>query len=103
MTENPMSESLLNTPCHSWHVAHGGRMVDFAGWDMPVQYSSIAQEHTAVRRDAGLFDIAHMGRLFFEGPDASRLLDHLLTCDVGGLEIGQIRYGLVTNDNGGIL
>ena len=78
-------------------------MVDFAGWDMPVQYSSIAEEHTAVRTRAGLFDIAHMGRLFFEGPDAERFLNHLLTCDVSALEQGQIRYGLVTNETGGIL
>lgn len=98
-----MPEPLLKTPCHAWHVSHGGRMVDFAGWDMPVQYASIAQEHNAVRTDAGLFDIAHMGRLFFEGPDAGRFLDHLLTCDVAGLEVGQVRYGLVTNENGGIL
>ncbi len=98
-----MSEPLLKTPCHDWHVAHGGRMVDFAGWDMPVQYSSIVQEHIAVRTDAGLFDIAHMGRLFFEGPDAGRFLDHLLTSDVAQLEVGQIRYGLVTNERGGIL
>lgn len=96
-------EPLLKTPCHDWHVAHGGRMVDFAGWDMPVQYSSIADEHKAVRTQAGLFDIAHMGRLFFDGPDAERFLDTLVTCDVAGLGEGQIRYGLVINDDGGIL
>ncbi len=98
-----MTEPLLKTPCHDWHVEHGGRMVDFAGWDMPVQYSSIAEEHKAVRGAAGLFDIAHMGRLFFEGPDAEKFLNHLLTCDVSALEEGQIRYGLVTNEAGGIL
>ena len=97
------TEPLLKTPIHDWHVNHGGRMVDFAGWDMPVQYSSIADEHQAVRTQAGLFDIAHMGRLFFEGPDAERFLNHLLTCDVSALEEGQIRYGLVTNESGGIL
>ena len=98
-----MTTSLLTTPCHSWHVAHGGRMVDFAGWEMPVQYSTIAEEHKAVRTKAGLFDIAHMGRLFFEGPDAGRFLDYLLTCSVSELKEGQIRYGLVTNEAGGIL
>ncbi len=98
-----MSNALLKTPCHAWHVAHGGRMVDFAGWDMPVQYSSIALEHQTVRGLAGLFDIAHMGRLFFTGPDAGRFLNFLLTCDVDSLEVGQIRYGLVANESGGIL
>lgn len=94
---------LLTTPCHAWHVAHHGRMVDFAGWEMPVQYSSIVTEHHAVRTAAGLFDIAHMGRLKFTGPEAVRFLDQLVTNDVAGLEVGQIRYALVTNDAGGIL
>ncbi|MGQ0637301.1 MAG: glycine cleavage system aminomethyltransferase GcvT [Planctomycetaceae bacterium] len=94
---------MLHTPCHAWHVAHGGRMVDFAGWDMPVQYTSIVAEHTAVRTAAGLFDIAHMGRLRFTGPEAAKFLDYLLTNDVAGLEVGQIRYSLVTNEDGGIL
>ncbi|HTI52316.1 MAG TPA: glycine cleavage system aminomethyltransferase GcvT, partial [Planctomycetaceae bacterium] len=94
---------LLQTRCHDWHVAHGGRMVDFAGWEMPVQYTSIVAEHTAVRTACGLFDIAHMGRLRFIGPDAAKFLDHIVTNDVAGLEIGQIRYALVTNDQGGIL
>ncbi|MSR60643.1 MAG: glycine cleavage system aminomethyltransferase GcvT [Planctomycetaceae bacterium] len=93
----------LHTACHAWHVAHHGRMVDFAGWDMPVQYSSIVAEHQAVRTAAGLFDIAHMGRLKFSGPDATKFLDQLVTNDVAGLELGQIRYGLVTNEQGGIL
>jgi len=61
-------------------------MVDFAGWEMPVQYTSIIQEHQAVRRAAGLFDIAHMGRIKFTGPDACRFLDHLLTNDVTKLK-----------------
>jgi aminomethyltransferase len=78
-------------------------MVDFAGWDMPVQYTSIIQEHQAVRQTAGLFDIAHMGRIKFTGPDACRFLDHLLTNDVTKLKPGEIRYALVTNESGGIL
>jgi aminomethyltransferase len=94
---------LLHTACHDWHVAHGGRMVDFAGWEMPVQYTSIVAEHYAVRRAAGLFDIAHMGRLRFTGADAAKFLDHLITNDVSSLAPGQIKYALVTNENGGIL
>ena len=78
-------------------------MVDFAGWQMPVQYTSIIAEHNAVRDAAGLFDIAHMGRLRFSGADACRFLDHIVTNDVTKLNAGQIRYALVTSENGGIL
>ncbi len=95
--------TMLRTACYSWHVQHGGRMVDFAGWEMPIQYKSIIEEHRAVRQAVGLFDIAHMGRLKFTGPDACRLLDHLLTNDVTKLAPGDIRYSLITNDQGGIL
>ncbi|MEX0717000.1 MAG: glycine cleavage system aminomethyltransferase GcvT [Planctomycetaceae bacterium] len=94
---------MLRTACHDWHAAHGGRMVDFAGWQMPVQYTTIVEEHHAVRRAAGLFDIAHMGRLKFSGPDACACLDRLLTNDVTGMEVGRIRYSLVCNERGGIL
>ena len=95
--------TLLRTACHPWHTAHGGRMVDFAGWEMPVQYSSIVAEHKAVRQAAGLFDIAHMGRLKFNGPDAVKFLDHLLTNEVASLKMGQVRYALVCQENGGVL
>ena len=94
---------MQKTPCHDWHVAHHGRMVDFAGWQMPVQYATITDEHHAVRRAAGLFDIAHMGRLRFSGPDAARLLDHVVTADVTSILPGQVRYALATNEQGGIL
>ncbi|MFO1020162.1 MAG: hypothetical protein U0903_05625 [Planctomycetales bacterium] len=99
MSEQP----LKRTPCYAWHVAHGGRMVDFAGWEMPVQYSSIVTEHQAVRRQAGLFDIAHMGRLKFTGPDAANFLNLLVTNNVRDLDVGQIQYALVCNQAGGIL
>lgn len=91
------------TPLHAWHVAHGGRMVDFAGWSMPVQYSTITEEHVAVRTKAGLFDISHMGHLRIGGSDAVELAERLVTCRVATLKPGQIRYGLVTNEAGGIL
>jgi len=91
------------TVFHDWHQAHNGRMVDFAGWSMPVQYSSIVEEHTAVRQRVGLFDISHMGRLEFQGPDAVRFLDHLLTNEVSTLQPGQVRYSLVCREDGGIL
>jgi aminomethyltransferase len=98
-----MDAQLRHTPLYDWHVAHGGRMVDFAGWAMPVQYTSIIEEHLAIRSAVGLADISHMGRLRFEGPGAAVFLAELLTRRVADLELGQIRYSLVTNDAGGIL
>ncbi|MBM3969227.1 MAG: glycine cleavage system aminomethyltransferase GcvT [Planctomycetes bacterium] len=94
---------LLQTPLHDWHAANGGRMVEFGGWHMPVQYLSITQEHHSVRRAAGLFDIAHMGRLRFSGPDSEQFLDHLLTNDVASLKDCQVRYSLICNEAGGVL
>jgi glycine cleavage system T protein (aminomethyltransferase) len=98
-----MTTQLARTPLFAWHVAHGGRMVDFAGWEMPVQYSSITEEHQATRAAIGLFDISHMGRLRFFGPDAARFLDGSVTRRVMDMRPGQVRYGLVCNDRGGIL
>src|SRR5947209_14521585 len=91
------------TPLYDWHVAHGARMVDFAGWDMPVQYTSIVDEHQSVRTAAGLFDISHMGRLWFRGAQALALIQKLYTNNAATLKEGQVRYGLVCNDRGGIL
>ncbi|HTN03211.1 MAG TPA: glycine cleavage system aminomethyltransferase GcvT, partial [Planctomycetaceae bacterium] len=90
-------------PLTDWHAAHGGRMVEFGGWEMPVQYTGIVEEHTAVRTAAGLFDISHMGRLIFQGPGAGEFLNQLVTSRVDNLAVGQIRYGLVCNEQGGIL
>lgn len=78
-------------------------MVDFAGWSMPVQYTSIVSEHQATRTAIGLFDISHMGRLRFDGAGAAAFLDHLLTRRVVGLGAGLIRYSLIVNETGGIL
>jgi aminomethyltransferase len=98
-----MTGSLLRTALANWHSAHGGRMVDFAGWSMPVQYGSIIAEHQATRQAAGLFDVSHMGRLRLDGPGATAFLDRLLTRKVAGMVPGKIRYSLVCNDSGGIL
>src|SRR5205809_3495739 len=92
----------LRTGLYDWHVAHGARMVDFAGWDMPVQYTTIVAEHTAVRSGAGLFDISHMGRLSFGGPDALALIQRVYTNNAATMKDFQVRYGLVCNDRGGI-
>lgn len=94
---------MLRTPLYDWHVSHGGRMVEFGGWEMPVQYTSIVDEHHAVRKSAGLFDISHMGRLAFRGPQAQQFLQHVVTCRVDNLVVDQIRYGLMCRDDGCVL
>ncbi len=98
-----MNEPLATTPLHSWHIEQGARLVDFAGWDMPVQYHSIVEEHLATRRGAGLFDVSHMGRLRLDGAGAARFLDRLLTRRVLDLPLGKIRYSLITNEQGHVL
>jgi len=97
-----MSE-LKSTPLCAFHVAHGGRMVDFAGWEMPVQYKGILAEHLAVRRAAGLFDVSHMGEVDVRGPDAAKFLNHLVTNDVGKLFPGRVLYSPMCYANGGVV
>ena len=94
---------MLNTSLHAWHAAHGAKLVDFAGWHMPVLYTSLVEEHTAVRQRVGLFDVAHMGRLRFNGPEALPFLEQVLTTDCGKLAVGDVKYSLVCQDDGGIL
>ncbi|MBY0460287.1 MAG: glycine cleavage system aminomethyltransferase GcvT [Gemmataceae bacterium] len=93
----------LHTPLYRWHVDHKARMVPFGGWEMPVQYAGIAPEHKAVRSAAGVFDISHMARVDFSGPDALGLLETVFTNSVATMKDGQVRYGLVCNADGGIL
>ena len=93
---------LLHTALHDWHAAHGGRMVEFGGWDMPIQYSTIIEEHNAVRTAAGMFDVSHMGRLTFIGPDALDLIQHVWSNNAATLKDFQVRYGLLCNEEGGI-
>ncbi len=98
-----MNTTLATTPLTAWHLSHGARTAEFAGYQMPIQYSSIVAEHKATRTAAGLFDISHMGRLRFEGGRADQLLDHLLTRRVTDLQTGMVRYSLMCNEEGGIL
>ena len=93
----------LRTPLFQWHVDNKARIVPFGGWDMPVQYSGIAVEHKAVRTAAGQFDISHMARISFGGPDSLALLEKVFTNSVATMKDMQVRYGLVCKDNGGIL
>jgi aminomethyltransferase len=90
------------TPLYDWHQKAGARMVEFGGWDMPIQYTTIVDEHTAVRNGVGLFDISHMGRLSFGGNDALDLIQHVYTNNAATMKDFQARYGLVCNDQGGV-
>jgi len=93
----------LRTPLYDWHVAKKARIVPFGGWDMPVQYTSILDEHSAVRTAAGLFDVSHMGRLSFGGPDAMALIQKVWTNDASKMKDFQVRYGLICKESGGTL
>ncbi|MFN9915450.1 MAG: glycine cleavage system protein T, partial [Pirellulaceae bacterium] len=90
-----MTRDLQTTPLTNWHRTHGARMAEFAGYEMPIQYSGIVAEHQVTRTAAGVFDISHMGRLRFEGSRAELLLDHLLTRRVTDMVNGQVRYALM--------
>jgi aminomethyltransferase len=94
-------EDLRRTPLYDEHRALGARLVDFAGWEMPVQYEGIKAEHQAVRNHAGLFDVSHMGEAFFRGPDAEEAVQRLVTRDVSRLETGQAGYSAVCYEDGG--
>jgi aminomethyltransferase len=91
------------TPLYDRHVALGARMIPFAGWIMPVQYSGIINEHRTVRNAAGLFDLGHMGQVDVSGPDATAFLQHITTNDVSSLEPSQAHYSLLPNEQGGVV
>ncbi|HEX2852763.1 MAG TPA: glycine cleavage system aminomethyltransferase GcvT [Opitutaceae bacterium] len=97
-----MSE-LKRTPLRDFHAANGARLVDFAGWEMPVQYRSILEEHKAVRRTAGLFDVSHMGEVDVRGPEAGKFLNHLVTNDVAKLFPGRVLYSPMCYASGGVV
>jgi aminomethyltransferase len=95
--------SLKRTPLFAAHQKLGGKLIEFGGWEMPVQYSSIVDEHLAVRRAAGIFDISHMGEISVSGPSAEAFLNHTLTNDVRKLAAGQGQYSLMCNERGGVV
>src|SRR5438067_13585296 len=96
-------QTLRRTPLHDGHVALGARMVPFAGWEMPVQYEGVIPEHRAVRADAGVFDVSHMGEIEVEGPTARDLLQRTLSNDIDKLAAGQAQYTLLTTEAGAII
>jgi aminomethyltransferase len=95
--------TLLRTPLYARHVSLGARMVPFAGYEMPVQYEGVIEEHKAVRLDAGAFDVSHMGELHVDGPTAQTFLQSMLSNDVDRLGDGEAQYTLLTNATGGIV
>ncbi len=102
--QSDATDALLKTPLHDLHIELGARMVPFAGYSMPVQYpSGLVAEHKHTRQAAGLFDISHMGQLRLVGPDAATAFETLMPVDVIGLAPGKQRYGLLLDDEGGIL
>ena len=98
-----MEATLRRTPLFDRHVALGARMVPFAGYEMPVQYEGVIEEHKAVRTDAGAFDVSHMGEIHVDGPTAQAFLQEMLSNDIDRVEDGHAQYTLLTNEFGGIV
>jgi aminomethyltransferase len=99
----PATDALLRTPLYDRHDALGARLVPFAGWEMPVQYEGIRQEHVAVRTAAGVFDVSHMGEIETSGPQAEALLQRLLSNDVSKIAVGGAQYSVLCREDGGVL
>jgi aminomethyltransferase len=95
--------TLVRTPLYERHVEAGARMVPFAGFEMPVQYTGVIEEHRAVRSDCGVFDVSHMGEIHVDGPTAQAFLQGVLSNDVDRLADGEAQYTLLTNEHGGIV
>ena len=96
-----IKDTMKHTSLYQAHLDHQARMVPFGGWEMPLQYAGIRQEHLAVRKTGGLFDISHMGEFLIEGPDSCSFLNQCLTNNVTGLDIGSGQYTLMCNEQGG--
>ncbi|MCM1051996.1 MAG: glycine cleavage system aminomethyltransferase GcvT [Paenibacillus sp.] len=94
-------EEFKRTCLHDRHVAQGAQMVPFGGFDMPIQYEGIVEEHNAVRNACGVFDVSHMGEVLVTGPDAERYVGHIFTNDIREIHAGKILYGMMLNENGG--
>lgn len=98
-----MEENLLKTCLYDKHVALGAKMDPFGGFIMPIQYTSIIDEHNAVRNAAGMFDVSHMGEIFISGPDATRFVNHVFSNNVAGLDAGKILYGMLLHPEGTVV
>lgn len=98
-----MEENLKKTCLYDSHVALGVKMSPFAGFMMPIQYSSITEEHNAVRHAVGMFDVSHMGEIFVSGPDAEKFVNHIFTNEIRGFEPGKVLYGMMLHPDGGVV
>ena len=103
MTETIENQELKKTCLYEHHVALLAKMSPFAGFMMPIQYSSITQEHLAVRTRVGMFDVSHMGEIFVEGPDAEAFVNHIFTNEIRGFGPGKILYGMMCYPDGGVV
>src|SRR6266545_1776789 len=97
------TDTLKRTPLHDRHVAAGARLVPFAGWEMPVQYAGIQEEHRAVRERLGIFDVSHMGEIETVGSDAEAFLQRILSNDVSKIAEDGAQYSVLCNAEGGVL
>jgi len=100
---NSPTESPRQTPLHAVHERLGATMTSFAGWQMPLRYTSETAEHLAVRRAAGLFDLSHMGEIAVAGPEAGAALDYALVGNLSTLRPGRARYTMICAEDGGVL
>ena len=98
-----MEENLKITCLYDSHVALGAKMSPFAGYNMPIQYSGITDEHIAVRTKVGMFDVSHMGEIFVSGPDAEKFVNHIFTNDIRGFNPGKVLYGMMLYPDGGVV
>lgn len=98
-----MEENLKKTCLYDSHVALGAKISPFAGFMMPIQYSSITEEHNAVRHAVGMFDVSHMGEIFVSGPDAEKFVNHIFTNEIRGFEPGKVLYGMMLHPDGGVV
>ncbi len=98
-----MEDNLKKTCLYDSHVALGAKMSPFAGFMMPIQYSSITEEHNAVRHAVGMFDVSHMGEIFVSGPDAEKFVNHIFTNEIRGFEPGKVLYGMMLHPDGGVV
>ena len=103
MSHSPTSAPPVRTTLFDCHLEAGAKMVDFAGWEMPIEYTGIRKEHEAVRQSAGLFDLSHMGELYVSGPSALAYLQGLFSNDLSKIEVGRAQYGCMCNPQGRVL
>lgn len=103
MSQTSSTVAPIRTSLYDCHLEAGAKMVDFAGWEMPIEYTGIRKEHEAVRQSAGLFDLSHMGELYVSGPAALAYLQGLFSNDLSKLEVGRAQYGCMCNEQGRVL